>query len=186
MKNNQKNNQILTILNCSVLSSIDCISCAQIIIILSLSHLHCVNFPSLKTSGGEGLAMEPLQDAGRRPPEAEIWSGSYGLCAKVNQFEKNLGPPAPGGVPVFARQLLAEYTRIDLWRKTKTKFQKLILLVFWNPCSCGSFIWRYLKWFPCLLATGGKQVLWRFPTDPGWGPLRRTFMIRIIWATRKS
>ena len=43
--------------------------------------MRTLNIVSTQTRGG--------------PPEALLWSGSYGLCAKVNQFFKNLGAAAP-------------------------------------------------------------------------------------------
>ena len=40
---------------------------------------------------------EPRSGGSGGPPRGLLWSGSYGLCAKVNQFFKNLGAPAPPG-----------------------------------------------------------------------------------------
>ena len=53
-------------------------------------------FPSLHATGGEIEHWRfPGAPARGVPRRVLLWSGSYGLCAKVNQFFKNLGAPAP-------------------------------------------------------------------------------------------
>ena len=55
------------------------------------------NYPTIETLRMEVRNMEgPPGGSQGGPARAQIWSGSYGESAKVNQFKKNLGaPPLP-------------------------------------------------------------------------------------------
>ena len=54
-------------------------------------------YPTIETLRMEVRNMEsPPGGSQGGPARAQIWSGSYGESAKVNQFKKNLGaPPLP-------------------------------------------------------------------------------------------
>ncbi len=121
----------------------------------------------------------------RGPPEGLLWSGSYGLCAKCNQFFKNLGAPAPPRKPNFT-PLRGAATRLgNLGKKNNYSYINFNLLIY--HIFYKAIILCYLLNVPMLLWVWREKVkpLSRAPAE-GRGrvdPARN--MIGIIWATRK-
>ena len=76
------------------------------------------------------LHADPRRSAGG-PRSPLLWSGSYGLCAKVNQFFKNLGAAAP---PREATRLRPCGVLLLAWEPWSIKFLLLSNHSSYNLC----------------------------------------------------
>ena len=118
----------------------------------------------------------------------EIWSGSYGLHAKGNQFFKNLGaPPLP--VVWISRPGLPAILDSSYNNKTLTYLILHFLIFYHSNLLCFFFVFSvfYLLNVPMLLWVWREKVkpLSRASAEDRGRVDPARNMIGIIWATRK-